>query len=52
MGGICTLKSQYRVNLETWQTGKYFFRQYSHEDKPKRISEQEYMSAYEEYRNY
>lgn len=35
-----------------WQTGKYFFRQYSHEDKPKRISEQEYMSAYEEYRNY
>ena len=36
----------------TWQTGKYFFRQYSHEDKPKRISEQEYMSAYEEYRNY
>ncbi len=32
--------------------GKIFFRQYSHEDKPKRISEQEYMSAYEEYRNY
>ena len=34
-----------------WQTGRYFFRQYDFETKAKRISEKEYMSAYETYYN-
>ena len=34
-----------------WQKGKYFYRQYEGEEKPKRISEKEYMQAYEQHYN-
>lgn len=34
-----------------WKTGKRFYRRYEGEEKSKRISEQEYMSAYEMHYN-
>ena len=37
------------VTAHYWQTGKYFYRQY--EAKARRVSEREYMSAYEMYYN-
>ncbi len=37
------------VTAHFWQSGRYFFRQYATETKAKRISAQEYMSAYETY---
>lgn len=37
------------VAAHFWQSGRYFFRQYETETKAKRISAQEYMSAYETY---
>lgn len=39
------------ISCAYWQSGKYFFRQYEGESKPKRISEKEYMSSYEQYYN-
>lgn len=43
----------YEENLACayWQTGNYFFRRMQGEPKAKRISEKEYMSAYETYYN-
>ena len=35
-----------------WQSAQYFFRRYDFEDKAKRISAAEYISAYEEYCGY
>ena len=37
------------VTAHFWQSGRYFFRLYETETKAKRISAQEYMSAYETY---
>lgn len=34
-----------------WQSGNYFYRQYENETRAKRISEAEYISAYEQYYN-
>ncbi len=34
-----------------WQSGKYFYRRYNFENRARRISVTEYMSAYEEYYN-
>lgn len=37
------------IGCAYWQSGKHFYRQYENESKPKRISEKEYISAYEQY---
>lgn len=39
------------ISCAYWQTGKHFYRRYEGEPKAKRISEKEYMSAYEMYYN-
>lgn len=54
MMSVPYLEIQYiedNVTAHYWQTGKYFYRQYDYEAKARRISEREYMSAYEMYYN-
>ena len=43
--------SEDNIGCAYWQSGKHFYRQCEGESKPKRISETEYMSAYEQYHN-
>ena len=40
------------TSVHYWQTKKYFYRRYNFEPKARRISEEQYMSAYMEYHNY
>ncbi len=39
------------ISCAYWNTGERFYRQYEGEAKAKRISEKEYMSAYETHYN-
>ena len=40
-----------KISCAYWQTGKHFYRRYECEPRARRISAEEYMSAYEMYRN-